>query len=237
MLKKASEMERHVIVCGVGSTGIHIVEELHRNHRPVVAIENGETQIEMLLERLGPEVVVLHGDAAQEEILVAAGIEQAETLVAALHEDRDNMLLVVTARVMNPEIRIISKCVETEKEPMFRRAGANGVVSPNRTGGMRVASQILRPNVVDFLDQMLRQEGEALRFNEVKVREGSRLVGQTLRGAAIAQELGVRIVAGVDPGTGRYEYNLGGDWTIRRDAVLIFIGDARQAEKFRGLAG
>jgi len=237
MLKKASEMERHVIVCGVGSTGIHIVEELHRNRRAVVAIEADEAHIGQLIERLGPEVVVLHGDAAHEDILVAAGIERAETLVAALHEDRDNMLLVVTARVLNPDVRIISKCVEIEKEPMFRRAGANGVVSPNRTGGMRVASQILRPNVVDFLDQMLRQEGEALRFAEVRIRPGSPLAGKTLSSTGIGEKLGVRIVAGFDPSTGRYEYNLGGNWMIRPESVLIFIGDAHQAERFRAMAG
>lgn len=236
MLSRAREMKGHVLVCGAGSTGYHIVEELHRNRREVIAVESDEAAIELLLERL-PDVAILRGDAQQEDVLMAAGIERAESLVASLHEDRDNMLLVVTARVLNPAIRIITKCVEVEKEPMFRRAGANGVVSPNRTGGMRVASQILRPNVVDFLDHMLRQGGDSMRFGEVRVGDGSPLVGKRLRETPIASELGIRLVAGYDPAAGRYDYNVGGDWTIHRDAVLIFIADAGQAEKLRRLAG
>ena len=187
----------------------------------------------------GADVLLVANENSPQQVVISGSvpaIERAETLVAALHEDRDNMLLVVTARVMNPEIRIITKCVDIEKEPMFRRGGANGVVSPNRTGGLRVASQILRPNVVEFLDQMLRQEGEPLRFNEIRVEEGSPLVGRSLHTSGISDRTGVRIVAGYDPATGRYEYNLPGSWTIQRGTVLVFIGDAAQVEGLRRMA-
>ncbi|MFN3535618.1 MAG: potassium channel family protein, partial [Desulfatiglandales bacterium] len=179
MRKRISALKNHYIVCGAGNMGIHVINEMITTKQKFVVIEKDEARIKRLLE-LHPDIIYIEADATDETVLKAAGIEHAKGLIAALGNDSENMLLTVTARFLNKDIRIVVRCIEHSLVPKFRLSGADSVVSANFIGAMRIASEMLRPNVVQFLDKMLRAPDPSTRFEEVTLSPGSEMVGKTL---------------------------------------------------------
>ncbi len=236
MEKQAAKMSGHTILCGAGETGIHVLQEYDRAGAPLVVIEHHSTRARELQEEF-PAAVILSGDATDEELLSRAGIERAGKLIAALHEDRDNMFLVVSARALSPGLMIISKCVDPHRLSRFEKAGADFVVSPNQIGGMRMASHALRPHVVGFLDRMLKAEGDAMRVQEVIVAAGSQLAGRTVGEARFHETAGVRLIGAQPAADAPPVYNVPDDWPLKPGATLFFIGAGAQVEKMKRLAG
>ena len=109
------------------------------------------------------------GDATDEEVLQAAGLDRAHGLIAALSVDKDNLVITVMVRQRNPGIRIVARCTDLRFIDKLLRAGANSTVSPNRIGGLRLASEVLRPHVVSFLDLMLKEQTRTLRIEEIEI--------------------------------------------------------------------
>lgn len=172
MRQAIAELKHHVIVCGAGVVAGHLIEELVRVQRPVVAvIPQGSAPPQLDVPQELPHIV---GDAADEDVLAEAGLARADGLVAALELDRDNVLVTLTARQMNPAVRIVAMLVDPRHEGKLRRAGADSVVSPFLIGGMRMASEMIRPMVVTFLDTMLRDRDRNLRVEEVRVGRARR---------------------------------------------------------------
>jgi len=236
MEKRAASLSGHAILCGVGETGVHILAEFARAGRPLVVIEHDPDRAAHLREQ-HPKEIILSGDATDEEMLAAAGLANAAVLIAALHEDRDNMFLVITARTLAPRLIIISKCVDPQRLPRFEKAGANFTVSPNQIGGMRMASQALRPDVVGFLDVMLRAAGDAVRVHQATVSETSPLAGKTLGEARLYETTGVRVIGGITAHGAPPEYNLPDGWRIAPGALLFYIAAKSQSEALQTLAG
>lgn len=236
MEKLAEKMTGHTILCGVGETGIHILSEFVRAGSPLVVIEHHGNRVRELQEEF-PAAVVIGGDATDEETLERAGIGRAKSVIAALHEDRDNMFLVVTARALNPALIIVSKCVEPQRIGRFEKAGANFVVSPHQIGGMRMASHALRPRVVSFLDTMLKATGDTLRIQEVTIAEGAKLAGRTVGEANLLEKAGIRLIGAQTGPDAPPVYNVPEDWPIKPGASLFFIGGPGQVEKMKELAG
>src|SRR5690606_4445265 len=130
-----------------------------------------------LAERFGADkFLFVVGDAADDDILHAAGVEHAKCVVAALHEDKDNLFVTVTVSALNPKARIVAKAVEVSARAKLLRAGAKSVISPTQIGGMRLASEAIRPMVTEFLDLMLRDPKKNLRIEEVLIPPTSTLV-------------------------------------------------------------
>src|SRR5207247_2448501 len=121
------------------------------------------------------------GDATEDHVLVEANIAKARGVVAALTHDKDNLYVTLSARSLNPTARIVSKVIEEEAGAKMRKAGATSIVSPTAIGGRRMASEVIRPEVNEFLDQMLRDKDKNLRLEEVVIPEGSPLIGMTLK--------------------------------------------------------
>lgn len=232
MDKRISELADHVIVCGGGPTGRRIAEEFYKTGTAFVVIEQSLEALEHVFQQCGEQVLHLQGDATQDETLLLVGIDRARGLVAALGDDKANVFVVLSARSLNPKLRIISRVVEEENIPKLIKAGADEVVSPNAIGGLRMASLMLRPSVVDFLDQMLNVQDQTLRLEEVRVREVSGMAGRTLREADIGRRFGLLVVAIKSDQYG-YRFNPNTQTALDLDDVLIVMGTPEQMSAFR----
>ncbi len=169
MEKQIRKLHGHYIICGFGRVGRNVANELTTTHRHFVAIDADEAAMEAQRERL-PGLVYLGGDASDDDLLLSAGILDAQGVFAVTGDDSRNLMIVFTAKQLNPRIRIVARCHEVRNAEKLRKAGADSVISPDFTGGMRIASSMIRPHVVSFLDQMLRSELK-LRLEEVNVPE------------------------------------------------------------------
>jgi voltage-gated potassium channel len=236
MDKMIERMKDHYIICGIGRTGSHIATELGKTKRPFVVVDDKEDVILAHRERVGFDYPYVVGSAADDDVLVRAGIERAAGLATALPEDKDNIFVVVSARGLNPHLRIISKLVSPETEPKLIRAGASQVVSPTAIGGLRMVSVLIRPTVVTFLDIMLRGE-KALRIEEAPIRPGSSLIGKTLEQAELRRQTGSVVVAIQQSDGKTYEYNPHPDRKFAEGDTLIALGSPDEIGKLRKLGG
>lgn len=232
MERTLEKLTDHVIVCGVGSTGRHVAAELVVTETPFVLIDRDEHRLLELRQELGTEAPYVVGEATDDHVMERAGITRARGVIAALTDDKDNLFITVTARSYNPGARIVAKAIEPSTEAKLRRAGANSVVSPNYIGGMRMASEMIRPATVQFLDRMLRdREGRTLRIEEIEVSEESGLLGKTLADTKI-RTLGVLVIA-VHLPDGEYVYNPAGDQEIQKGSALIVLAEVPHVARMR----
>jgi voltage-gated potassium channel len=235
MQKQIQKLSNHFIICGAGDTGRWIVEEFLKTKTPCVVIERDHTTLEMLKSQ--GIIQYIEGDATKDAVLLEAGIERAKGLVSALSTDKDNVFVVLTARALNPHLKIVSRVVEEESEKKLLAAGAHHVVSPNFIGGLRMASLLIRPAVVDFLDTMLREGDGTLRLEEIEVPPHSSLSGKTLGEAQIPQKTGLIVIAIKNQQEGKYTYNPQPSTLIQKGNILIVMGEPEQVDKLKKLAG
>ena len=170
MEKEMARLKGHFIVCGYGRVGQNIGRELLLTERAYVAIDPEEDVLEVQAEH-APGLLFLAGDASDDDLLTAANIAGAEGVFAVTGDDSRNLMICITAKQLNPNVRIVARCHEVRNIEKLKKVGADAVISPDFTGGMRMASAMVRPKVVSFLDKMLRSELQ-LRVEEVSVPEG-----------------------------------------------------------------
>lgn len=223
MRKMISGLNEHYIVCGAGDTGEHLIKELLETERPFVVIEADEARIRELVEKYDREFAAVIGDATDDDVLREAGIERARALTASIRSDKDNLLVVVSARLLNPKLRIVCRCIEEKLKSKVVKAGADAVVSPNMIGGLRMVSEMIRPNVVSFLDIMLRDKNKGLRVEEFPVRAGSKYDGMSVgafRGERVADVLLVAVKHGDD-----WTFNPGDELVLDPGMSIIYMGN------------
>jgi len=230
MLKQIRDMQDHFIICGAGETAYHIVQELLKTGTPFVVIDHDEERLAKL-RHLG-EFPAVPGEAADDEVLETAGIGRARGLATVLPDDKDNLMVTVTARQMNSTIRIVARCVDARMGEKMTRAGASVSVSPNMIGGIRMASELIRPHVVGFLDLMLREKSKTLRVDELVVGKNSPWVGKTLHETEIHRRHELLALA-VRKASGETQYNPQGDTVLAAGDVLIVMGDVTNVRKAR----
>lgn len=233
MRKAIANIDRHVVVAGAGSTGKHVIEELVATGTPFVVIDRDNGHLERLSADLaGGKMLYVHGDATDDHTLVAAGIERAMGVVAALTHDKDNLFVTLSARSLNSGARIVSKIVEDRADAKMLKAGATSVVNPAQIGGRRMASELVRPEVNEFLDQMLRDKTKNLRIEEAVVPETSSYVGVSLKDSPIRRETKLLVIA-VRHKDRSFIYNPDPDHLIDGGTTLIVMGDAESVTKLR----
>jgi voltage-gated potassium channel len=232
MRRSIEELEDHIIVCGVGTTGVHVVEELAATKTAFVAIDKDRERIEWMEAHLGAPFPHVVGDATEDDVLVSAGIGRARGVVAALSSDKDNLFVVVSARGLNGKLRIISRAKEVGSGTKLKKAGADAVVSPNFIGGMRMVSEMIRPEVVEFLDLMLRNRDKTLRIEEVQVLRDSDLVRKSLKETDLRKISNLLVIAARDK-AGRYHYNPRPDFVLEEGTTLIVLGETDDVVKLR----
>jgi voltage-gated potassium channel len=238
MEKAISHVEKHIIVCGCGTTGSLVIKELLATKTPFVVIERNEEKIHEVQERFkGTLLNYVRGNATDQEVLTHAGIERASGVIVGLPEDKDSLIVTITARQMNRNLRIVSKCQEPGYIPRIEKAGADSVVSPNAIGGMRLVSAMIRPTVVQFLDLMLRDKEKNLRIEQVEIGDNADIMGKKLSETRIRKITDLLVIAAQNRETGEYTYNPGPDFIVGRGTVLIVLGTMDDVIKLREACG
>src|SRR3989338_3037462 len=225
------KLRDHIILCGIGETGRHVAGEFLKTRVPFIAVDKDTERLKQM-SKIG-RFLYVEGDATDDETLMRAHIKEARGLITAFHEDRDNVFVILTARGLNPNLRIVSRVNEDESRVKLLKAGADETVSTNFIGGLRMASVMTRPTVVSFLDKMLRAGGDDVRVAEAKIPSGSNLVGSTLGEARIYERASLTVIA-IARGD-KYELNPGPDARLQEGDGIIVCCSVAQLEKLRGL--
>jgi len=234
MDKRIAALRDHFVVCGTGDVGHYVIEELIATKRLFVAIDTDEAQLKKLFEERAVPYIV--GDATDEDVLARAGIKAAFGVVCSLPNDRDNLVLAMTCRQINPELRIAAKAHDIRLLERLKHAGADAVVSPQFIGGLRLVSEMVRPTVVNFLDQMLRETDTAVRVEEVRIEAGSALVGTRLRETDWRQR-GVLVMALQPSGRDTFHYIPDPESVLAPGSTVIVLGGAEHVVNLRKEAG
>ncbi|MCX7174109.1 MAG: NAD-binding protein [Proteobacteria bacterium] len=169
MEKTIKKLRNHYIVCGSGRVGRNVAAELEATNHRFVAVDESLENLEAQHDKK-PSLLYLHGDASDDDVLLEANIAEARGVFAVTGDDSKNLMIGLSAKQLNPAVRVVARCHDTRNIEKMRKAGADEIVSPDFTGGMRIVSAMIRPHVVSFLDEMLRSENK-LRVEEVLIPE------------------------------------------------------------------
>lgn len=230
-LREMSKLKGHYIICGAGRVGRRIVYEMRRAGRPFVVVESNAL---LAADLQLPDTQVLVRDATLDETLVEAGVERAAGLASCLPDDADNLYVVLTARTLNPALRIVARAVEESAEPKLVRAGANRVIAPTIIGSHRMAQALLKPAVADFMDSITAETLD-LAFEQVEVAEGSPLEGRRLKETNIRSQLDI-VIAAIRRAGGEMIFNPSGETQVRAGDMLIGIGRAEAMQELTAQA-
>jgi voltage-gated potassium channel len=223
MEKAIGKLNKHIIVCGGGQTGLPVIMELVKNRESVVMIESDQGSIDRCLTFV-EDLLYIQGDATEDENLLTAGIENAHGIAICLPSDKDNLYITMASRMLNGKVRIISTLTNVKLYPKLTKAGANSVVSPNTIGALRIASEMIRPTVVDFLDSMLRSKQGNLRIHQVVITQSTAAIGQTLGNSGFSERFGLLVLGAKKPG-GEILFNPGAQLQIEPGLTLIVMGE------------
>ena len=233
MIRTVDKLSNHYIICGLGDTGVHVLDEMLKAEVDFVGIEFEEERLIHLSDTRN--FLYLQGDATDDELLLRAGIERAQGLVTCLSRDQDNLFVVISARKLNPHLRIASKAVEDNSPGKLITAGADEVVLPDHIGGLRLATGLLQPQLVGFLENMTQNRLDA-QFNESIIQEGAPLDGISLRAASIHEQTGLVVIA-IQDSDGTFLYNPPGDMKIAAGDALLVIANQKQLQTLHKLTG
>ena len=233
MIRTVDKLSNHYIICGLGDTGVHVLDEMLKAEVDFVGIEFEEERLIHLSDTR--DFPYLQGDATDDELLIRAGITRARGLVTCLSRDQDNLFVVISARKLNPHLKIASKAVEDNSPGKLVTAGADEVVLPDHIGGLRLASSILYPHLVEFLEN-ITQDQNGTHFAECIVQQNSTLDGISLKSANIQEQTGLVILAIRDT-EGTFLYNPPEDKRVGVGDGLLVIANQRQLQTLRKLTG
>ncbi len=228
MDRTIAKLSDHYIVCGYGRMGQQIVKDFNHSGVPYVVVEWNPVQLPKLIEQGVPYV---EGNASEDRVLIAAGIERARGLIAVAASDEENVFIVLTARGLNPNLFIVARSILEENEDKLRRAGANRVMSPYILGGHRMAAAALKPRAMDFLDFLVRSDHGEMDIGDLTVSASSPLIGRTIKESGIRQSTGV-LILGVKPqGGGEGYVSPDAEYRICEDDELVVMGSSEQIDK------
>jgi len=230
MERTIKKISNHYILCGAGKNGHYVLEELIRTKRKVVAVEKDPKKVQALIDRGIPTI---EGDASNDNILRSAGIDRALGLVSTLPEDKDNLFVVITARGLNPDLRIVAKVDDVEVREKFFRSGANSAVSAASIGGLRMASELIRPDTTTFLDSMMR-DNSSMRVDEVKVGATTHYRGRSINQCDVLASSDIVLVS-MRRGSAQRDFifNPPPNTIMNTGDTLILIGNPEQLELLR----
>ena len=233
MDKRIEALHEHIILAGLGRVGRQAGKELAEARVPFLVVEPSDVTARHAEEQ---GWLCLQGDATDDAVLERAGVRRARGLIATTANDATNMYIVLSARVLNPKLYIVSRAVDETSVPKLTRAGADRAISPYAIGGHRLAHLILSPTVVDFFETALRRGAEALNIEAIAVGGESPAVGRTLEALALRQATGATVLAIMRDGNP--VVNPPGDMALAAGDRLLALGTRDQLERVeRVLAG
>lgn len=227
MSKKLGKVSDHYIVCGYGRIGEVICRLLAKHDKKFVVIENGDSELSAIADR---GYLCVPGNASDDDVLLAAGVERARGLIAVVSTDSDNLYITLSARSLNPNLNIITRSSgDPRAKSKFKRAGADKVISPYDIGGTRMANIILRPAVVDFIDLAVEGNELGLSMEEIRVTSRSPMLNKPLMESGLRKTYNL-IVVSIKRVDGQSIFNPTPDVVIMDGDVLIVLGERDQVE-------
>ena len=238
IMRRIENLKDHVIICGAGRTGRQVAQELESFPHDYVIIERNPARIAQLREYV-PEAAVIEGDATHDHILLEAGLLQAKGLISCLSADTDNLFVCLSARDLAARVTIVARAYEEETIDKMYRAGADHVVSPNVSSALRMASVLLRPSAVSFIDIATRSTDLALRMEQATVSARSMVSGGTLAEAKIPERTGLIVIAIRKQHSGNPEFVFNPSAFTRLDPgdEVIVLGKEEQIADLRAYVG
>ena len=233
MEKQIKALENHYILCGGGETGQSVIRQFIKSKVDFVVIEIKERIVKEMEEQ---GILVIQGDGTQEEVLEKAQIYKAKGFISSLPKDSANVFAVLTARQMNPSLYIVSRSVEASSREKLIKAGANNTISPNVIGGMRMASFVIRPSIISFLDIITHAGDVVLDLEDVVICDGTELEGMTLKEAKIPEQTGLIVLAIRKSGEEQPKMNPSSEEVLEKGDSMIVLGKEEQVNKLRDLA-
>jgi voltage-gated potassium channel len=229
--RQIENLRDHFIVAGIGRMGSLICSELSEAGAPFVVIDRSEDRVPEMEAR---GWLFLIGDATQEVVLRAAGLERARALVISIPNDAENVFITLTAREMAPNVRILARAEQPSTQKKLLQAGADHVVLPAAIGAHRAVSMLLNPGAVEFSELVTKTTGEAFEMVEVLIQPGDPFAGQTLRKADIGRRTGAMVIA-IKKADGKVDFPPRGDTPLAIDDSIILLGRPENLERFREL--
>lgn len=230
MEKRIRALEHHFIVCGLGNTGRVVLEELLKTQRPLVIVEK---DAEKAAELEAKGLLVIHGDASHDDVLEKAGIAKARGIFCVLGHDQENLLLTLAARGLNATVRIVTELHDGRFRDRLTRCGADAVVDSPQIGGLRLASEMVRPITVGFLDSMIRDRSYTYRFEEVLLADASKLAGRAVSELVGAGGRLPAVVAVKECTSGRYAINPDPGQKLAAGDVLVVLGSTEEIARLK----
>ena len=239
MQKRINETSDHFVICGMGDTGRHAAIELHKTRTPYVAVDLSEETLKRMREQqpeLFGDMLFVTGDATEEDVLERAGISRARGLLAILPHDKDNLVVTVLAHQRFPKLRLIARASDNRFAERIMKAGANGTVSPSHIGGLRLASEAIRPHAVTFLDAMLKEQNKTLRIEDIVVEPESRWAGKRLTEMNLKGNFNLLVLGLKHPkesGLPEIVVNPADEATVSRGGAIIAMGEIADIARAR----
>ena len=222
-----SSLKDHVIVCGFGRNGMQAAERLTAYKKPFVVIERNKE----VIERYEDEVLFIEGDANEDEVLTEAGVDSAQYLIAALPDDAANLFVVLSARQMNKDLFIISRASLLTSQKKLLLAGADKVIMPDKIGGDHMASLVVMPDLITFMDKLGTEGKHTTNLEEVAIEDFEGQVNcNSLRDLDLRRKTGCTIIGYIEPG-GNYIINPEADLQLQPKSKVIVLGRPEQIRK------
>ncbi len=228
--KDITKLKDHIIVCGYGRNGKQAVLKLQEYNRKVVIVEQHKEVLEKLEHK---KILTIDGDSTSDEALIQAGITNASTLITALPSDADNLFVVLTARQLNKNCKIISRASNESSYKKLKFAGADNVIMPDKLGGGHMASLVVTPDVVEFVDR-LTIEGELdTNLKEIAVNDlPEEYIGKTILDLDLRKRTGCTVI-GFKKKKGQYIINPEANTKLKKDTYLILLGRSEQIDRLK----
>lgn len=229
MQKKIDALNNHIIICGFGRNGKQAATKLLAHKQPFVIIEKNKEVIEKFEDENTPFVI---GNANEDEILLQAGITRASTLISALPNDADNLFVVLSARQMKNDLRIISRASQETSYEKLKLAGANNVILPDRIGGDHMASLVVVPDLIEFIDNLAIVGESNINIEEVQVEKlyDPKTGIKTIKDLDLRHKTGCTVI-GFKDGNGEYIVNPEAELKLVPNSKVIVLGRPEQIQK------
>ncbi len=227
------QLHDHIIICGYGRNGRQAAQVLKKHNKRFVVIEQKADVIEGMNKKY--ESLVVQGDSTRDEVLIKAGIHKAKALITTLPIDADNLFIVLSARSLKPDLIIISRASDDNSDKKLKIAGANNVIMPDKIGGAHMASLVMQPDVIEFIDVITGQGGTSINLEEITFDNlPQEYRNKTIKDLEVRQKTGANIV-GFKTAQGDYVINPSADTKIIPDAKLFVLGTGEQIKKLKEL--
>jgi len=224
---RINRLSNHVVVCGYGRNGMQAAERLNAYKKPFVVIEKSKK----VIEKYEAEILFIEGDANEDQILMDAGIEKAQYLIAAMPDDADNLFVVLSARQLNQELFIISRASLATSQKKLLLAGANKVIMPDKIGGDHMASLVVMPDLITFMDKLSVEGVHTTNLEEVAIEDFADQVDcNSLRDLNLRQKTGCTIIGYIAP-DGEYIINPEADLQLQPNSKVIVLGRPEQIQR------